>query len=263
MVRWYGRIRKGNAGNSPSSAAAVSGSTPAESHQADLQRPAWWLSNGEVHFLWHFIDGSIMNPDTRAQLHGAWGMCTRHSFGFMTAEAAFRGGFMHGPAVLYDDLMERAMAVVGTARTSVPKRLIAHRLGNKASCIMCANGYGPDSPGRAPLERVRQGSNTEILKAFAIETKRWWRAWVCGACAGVRRTARCREHLRRDLLDGRTSLQEQRPLVSELAEHVKCYARSFRWELRGTDTGQDRAALIGSVAWCSGWAPWLELVSQH
>src|SRR6266496_3870675 len=39
------------------------------------------LSDGELNFLWWFIQGSIMNPETRFRLHRRWGMCQRHSLG--------------------------------------------------------------------------------------------------------------------------------------------------------------------------------------
>jgi len=43
---------------------------------------------------------------------------------------------------------------------------------------------------------------------------------------------------------------------------VTRFGRSFRWELRGTDTGEDRAALISAVGWCSGWRPLLSIVES-
>lgn len=35
-----------------------------------------------------------MNPETRASLRRAWGMCERHAFGFVAVEAAFRSRFL-------------------------------------------------------------------------------------------------------------------------------------------------------------------------
>lgn len=39
------------------------------------------LSGGEIHYLWWFIQGSIMNPDTRYKLRDSWGLCERHAWG--------------------------------------------------------------------------------------------------------------------------------------------------------------------------------------
>lgn len=62
------------------------------------------LSPGEVHFLWWFMQGSIMDPEMRRHLRLAWGMCDRHGVGALGAEAAFRHGYLHGPAILYAPL---------------------------------------------------------------------------------------------------------------------------------------------------------------
>ena len=222
---------------------------------------AWQLSNGEVHFLWHFVDGAIMESDTRVRLHRAWGMCDRHSFGFVVAESAFRGGFFHGAALLYEDLMTRAVGALGEER-GVPARLVARRLRDRAACLMCENGFGPGSSGHASPERMSQAADLERIQRFASETERLWHGWICGRCSGTHRAQRCRKHFCQEAAAGGPSLQDQRALVAELARHVTRYARSFRWELRGTDTAIDRAALVGSIAWCSGWAPWLALAGR-
>jgi hypothetical protein len=68
------------------------------------------LSDGEIYFLWWFIQGSIMSPMTRKRLWNGWGMCERHAWAFIAVEAAFRGDYLMGPAILYEDLMQRALA---------------------------------------------------------------------------------------------------------------------------------------------------------
>jgi hypothetical protein len=60
------------------------------------QRCTLPLSNGEINFLWWFIQGSIMSPSTRDRLWKTWGMCERHTWGFISVEAAFRQGYMMG-----------------------------------------------------------------------------------------------------------------------------------------------------------------------
>jgi len=107
---------------------AILGSSPPR--REDL-RP----SPGEVHFLWFFIQGSIMVPDTRAQLRRAWGMCRRHSFTLLAVEAAFRHGYLHGPALLYEDLMERALAAFNL-RGPLQEIRVAHRLRDTGPCLM-------------------------------------------------------------------------------------------------------------------------------
>src|ERR1051326_7436645 len=62
------------------------------------------LASGEVHFLWWFIQGSIMDIDVCRNLRRAWGLCARHTCAWLVVDAAFRHGFLHGPAVVYADL---------------------------------------------------------------------------------------------------------------------------------------------------------------
>lgn len=226
---------------------------------AQLEQP-WRLSRGEIHFLWHFIDGSIMNVETRAALRRAWGMCPRHGFGFLAVEAAFRSGFMHGPAVLYEDVMSRAVAAT-RATGAAPTILASRRLREAGPCLMCSIGYGPTSRGQASRSIVERGSDVTAIHRFVSETAPAWRRWICGRCAGTDAAMRCRPHLREDLSKGSASLEEQRRYVTELAFHMERYARSFRWELRRTDTADDRAALIGAVGWCSGWRIWLDFAA--
>lgn len=49
-----------------------------------------------------------MEPDVRRRLHRAWGMCGRHAWGALAVETSYRYGYLHGPAALYEDLMDRA-----------------------------------------------------------------------------------------------------------------------------------------------------------
>lgn len=225
-----------------------------------LQLPGLLLSAGEVYFLWHFIQGSIMVPDTRFRLRRAWGMCARHSAGFVAAEAIFRHGYLHGPAVLYEDLMVHALRALGVRRAA-PAPWVAYRLRDAGPCLMCQEGYRATAGGYAPpdvLDRVREVSP---FIAFVHETAPLWIRHVCGRCAGSDARARCRAHLRRDLLGGAAaSLEEERDRVASLVRHVETYARSFRWGFHGTDTPEDRASLIGAVGWCSGWRPWVALL---
>ena len=142
------------------------------------------LSDGEINFLWSFMDGSIMVPETRWRLRHAWGMCQRHSFGWVAMEATLRHGFLMGPAVLYEDLMERAAQAFRLRGPGKAPRL-ARRLRERGPCLMCELDYGPESKATAAnpwvLERARGLAN---IRAFARATEQWWRPAVCGRCAG-------------------------------------------------------------------------------
>ena len=221
------------------------------------------LSDGEIHFLWSFMDGSIMNPGTRWRLRHAWGMCQRHSFGWLSMEATFRPSFLMGPAILYEDLMQLA-AQAFRLRGPGRRLRLARRLRERGPCMMCEMDYGPGSTAIAANSRVLGlGREVENVRSFVRATEPWWRPAVCGICAGGDGPTRCRRHLceamrRRDAVD----LEVQRGLVESILHHLVRFSRSFRWEERGTDTAEDRAALISAVGWCGGWQPWLWLADM-
>ena len=219
------------------------------------------FSDGEVHFLWYFIQGSIMVPETRWHLRFNWGMCDRHSFAFAAVEAAFRHGFLFGQSVLYHDLMERAAAVFQTP-VPLPGFAVAFQLREKEPCFMCKMGYALKSQISVPFDCLNEGRNLEPIRAFARKTEPYWRKYVCGTCAGNDAAVRCRKHLQDDLIAGTTDLTSQRALVLNLYEHIKRYARSFHWEYKKTDTIEDQASLIGSIGWLTGWRPWLVLTDE-
>lgn len=221
---------------------------------------AWPLSDGEIHFLWWFIQGSIMEPDIRQRLRRAWGFCERHGWGALAVETAFRHGYLHGPALLYQDLMERALGALERAGPWLAPRLV-RKLRPTSPCLMCEMDLRRRGGGAAREELFEQGRDAQPLRAFADMTQPYWRSTVCGRCLGDGSTPRCRPHLREDARGRRVAdLAAQRELAGYITTHVTAYARSFRWERRDTETNEDRAALIGAVGWCSGWQAWLPLL---
>jgi len=218
------------------------------------------LSPGEVHFLWWFIQGSIMQPETRRQLRLAWGMCERHGVGALAAEAALRHGYLHGPAILYADLMARAARAFGVAGP-LPGARLARRLRSRGACLMCELGFGPDSRSFISQERVEAGRDLSQIRAILVTLERHWRATVCGRCAGSRAQPRCRVHLVEELRnDPLLDLEPQRALVCSILGHVERYDASFRLEMQGTDSPEDRAALVSAAGWCGGWSALLALL---
>ncbi len=230
------------------------------------RHPLTWpqppLSDGEVNFLWSFMDGSIMAPETRQRLRHGWGMCERHAFGWVSMEAAMRHGFLMGPTLLYEDLMERAAQAFRLRGPGKALRL-DHRLRERGPCMMCEMEYGPHSTARAANPRVlAEARELAEIRSFVQATEKWWRPAVCGLCAGDGAEARCRSHLQQGVLNGEADLETQRGLVQSIYEHTARFSRGFVWEFRGTATEEDRAALISAVAWCGGWSPWLWLASS-
>lgn len=181
-------------------------------------------------------------------------MCERHAWGFISVEAAFRQGYMHGPAIVYDDLMRKAARVFDG-------RSIVKGLHEKGPCHMCEMGYGPHSKGAARPEFLKTGRDLTGIRALAKRTSPYWQRTVCGICAGTGSAMRCRRHLMEDLSARKIKdLSMHERLVRYIARHMSVYALSFRYEYNGTETEEDVAALISTVGWCSGWKTFLEIV---
>jgi hypothetical protein len=221
------------------------------------------LSPGEIHFLWWFIQGSIMNPSTRKRLRGAWGMCERHAWGWMVVEAAFRSGYMHGPAVLYEDVMRLAFTMFGLQGPMQTERL-KRRLSARGPCLMCEEGYGRDSQWFVKPHLVAQGRDSSEFRALAKTTFPYWREAICGICAGTGAEQRCRKHLiEGEQSDKLRDVSKSRELVSDICHHLAKYARSFQFEYHGTQTEEDTASLISAVGWCCGWGILLSIVGEE
>jgi hypothetical protein len=218
------------------------------------------LSDGEIHYLWWFIQGSIMEPDIRWRLRRAWGLCGRHAWGALAVEAAFRHDFLHGSAILYQDLMERALRAF-ELRGPLEVRRLARRLRATGPCLMCEMGLDRASRGAAREELLEQGRDLSQIRAFADRTRNFWSKAVCGKCLGDRSPRRCRPHLLEEVSGGSVvDVAEHRALVGHVVEHLRVYRQSFVWGYRHTETEEDRAALISAVGWCGGWRAWIPFV---
>lgn len=219
------------------------------------------LSDGEVDFLWWFIQGSIMDPDVRLRLNAHWGMCQRHALAFFAVEAAFRPHLMHGSTLLYCSLMERAAHLLDcrSLHGLMPSTVTRHRLAAHGPCHMCALGYGPGSDANVEAERLAQGRDMTNALAFAAQNCRGWRPHICGRCSQKGSDALCRAHLVGELAQrGLEPLDVQYTHVADIARHLRYFERAFRWDCRDTDSDQDRGALIAAIGWCSGWTSILQ-----
>ena len=215
------------------------------------------LSGGEIHYLWWFIQGSIMAPSVRHRLRKAWGFCERHAWAAILVEASFRQGYMHGPAILYEDLLQPALPALGLKGPLKNWRLIVN-LNEKGPCMMCDMNLGPETKGAANEALIVRGRNATELRRFAESTRAYWERTICGRCLGNGSWPRCRRHLIQDALEGSVeNLSRHRALISDLTKHITLYSRSFRWGFQGTEKEENKAALISAVGWCSGWQPFL------
>jgi hypothetical protein len=225
---------------------------PVSASPSGVRPNDWQLSEGEIHFLYWFIQGSIMIPETRWRLRRAWGLCERHAWSSIAVEAAFRHCYFHGPAVLYTDLIERACAAFDV-RGPLAGRRIARALRDRGPCLMCDCGLDGRSRGAARADLIERGRDVQEFRGFVTRTEPFWRSAVCGTCVGSLGAARCRRHFRDDAAHGVADVDGQYDLVRRTFDRLRAYAQSFVWGYQGTETDEDRAALIVAVGWCSGW----------
>ena len=201
-----------------------------------------------------------MEPETRQALRKAWGFCERHAWVTMLVEAAFRPGFLHGPSILYEDILSRAVSAFNLSGPLQNPRL-RMRLREKGLCIMCEGGYGPETKGTARREILETGGNPTFLREFALKTRRHWARTVCGRCSDSGSWQRCRRHLMEDLTEESCDcLSRHREFVWKVYSHLVVFTRSFQWGYDGTANEEDEASLISAVGWCSGWRPLLQII---
>jgi hypothetical protein len=221
---------------------------------------AFLLSPGEIHYLYWYIQGSIMVPPTRFRLRKAWGFCERHAWGAILVEASFRQGYMHGLAILYEDLLRPAIPAFRLKGPFKNRRLMKN-LRAKGPCMMCDMGYGTESKSPASQELIERGRDASQLRILGQRTKAYWEKTICGRCLENGSWPRCRPHLIADAARGAIDhFSVQQALMEYVTEHIEKYSRSFRWEFRGTATHEDEAALLSAVGWCSGWQPLLRIL---
>jgi hypothetical protein len=217
-------------------------------------------SNGEIHYLWYYIQGSIMNGDVRCNLCNSWGFCERHAWIAIQVEASLRHCFMMGPAILYEDLLDRCMAAF-KIRGPLKNRQLLRNLREKGPCLMCNMDLGPETKGIANKGLVERGRDLTEVRRLAEMGRPYWEETVCGSCLGNGSWQRCRPHLIQDILLGNVDhLAPHHKLINKLRHHIVLYSRSFEWEHRGTATHEDKASLISAVGWFSGWRPFISIV---
>jgi hypothetical protein len=219
------------------------------------------ITDGEIHFLWWFIQGGITNPETRTALLRGFGFCERHAWAHLSVEMSFRKQHFLGPVILYRELIEKSAQAVMVHRHGLQPRL--RRLQARAPCFLCALSIEHAGTGAAPLARLIRGRNSSGLYAFAADLAPLWRSKVCTICMGTREaiaSPRCRPHLLADLnAHKRIDLSWQEVTLRELSIRLGRYEESFMARVN-PPSDQDRAALISAIGWCSGWRPLLALL---
>lgn len=221
-----------------------------------------YMSDGEIHYLWHFMLGSIMDPYIRSEVRKSWGFCQRHTIAWLIIEAAFHSSYMHGPSILLSDLTERALRCF---QYKLPTA-VAMRLKNRKPCFICNLGYNLESIGYARQEILDRGRNTRWILEFARETEPFWRKNICPECSGSKPDGGvlCRNHLVQSIKNnGLSSLNRESDFLNLLSNQLNDFVRSFRWEYRDTETTESKASLITAACWLSGWTEFLDFYNSR
>lgn len=234
----------------------------------DRQRSPLAITDGEINFLWSFIQGSLMNVETWRCLLNGYGFCERHAWVHLNVEMAFREQYLLGPTILYAALIEKALNAVGVV-PAASRRFVERRLRAGEACLLCTLNVISASRGACPQRRLDQGRDTRPLQWFALDLKQLWSDYVCDACKRKEGSKpnngeiRCRRHLIADLRAHRpVNLLRQQVMLRDLHERVIRYQESFTAG-KPEANDQERASLVAAVGWCSGWRPLLALLDDE
>ncbi len=224
------------------------------------------MTDGEINFLWSFIQGSIMIPETWNALLRGCGFCERHAWIHISVEMSFRDQYLLGPTILYGELIEKSLRAIN-ARQRIGSHSLMRQLRAAGPCFLCALNVKNASAGACPQARLDRGRDGSRLRNFAGKLEPIWRSSLCPDCSGEEsdKTAanRCRRHLLA-AMKARTPIDiiGQTKMLQDLSGRVARYQRSFSaGGAKASD--QDRAALISAIGWCSGWRPLLARLSRE
>jgi hypothetical protein len=221
------------------------------------------ITEGEVNFLWSFIQGSLVNPETWNSLLGSYGFCERHAWIHMSIEMAFRDEYLLGPTILYGALIEKALNALRIA-PRISGYSVERRLRPDDACLLCTLNIKEALLGACSKSRLDRGRSTQRLQTFAFDLEPLWSSRVCDACrdqdGGSKNPAKsCRKHLLADMrARRRVDLSRQQESLQELYAPLIRYQNSFLAGGRAA-SNDERAALIAAIGWCSGWRPMLYL----
>jgi hypothetical protein len=127
---------------------------------------------------------------------------------------------MHGPALLYADLMTRAQQAFRW-RGPLWAWRIAWALRDRGPCLMCESGLGPTSPSAAAGDLIARSRDPSEIWAFARRTRAFWQDTVCGRCVDERSGRQRRPHLVDDVRRGSVAdVAQQRALVADISRRV-------------------------------------------
>jgi hypothetical protein len=217
---------------------------------ADVDGPA---TLAEVSHLWWFADGAIMDVETRAHLHRAWGLCGRHAWLYFRLETQLRYHPL-GNAVLMADLVGRAADVFAGRHSERHKRAA---LEARDSCFACDHVAAHGAPSGRFADQLAAVNRGSRALQWCRASQPVWQPRMCQRCAprDEREGAvMCRPH---QVADPDARIFEL-GYLTQLAERLTLCQKSM------THGGPPRtldsdAALVEAIGWCAGWHPELAM----
>jgi hypothetical protein len=230
-----------------------------QQHPSDCRRFAtsgadmWAPTDGEISFLWSFIQGSIAVPETWNALLRSFGFCERHAWMHIGIEMSFRDQYLLGPTILYTELIGKAVHAIDR-----PRFTAGYDFRTGDPCVFCTMNLRHANAGACPQVRLARGRDISNLRDFASRLRPLWSAYLCPDCSGQAGSPmRCRRHLLAAIEAGApVDFRIERYVLDGLSDRMTRYQKSFLAE--GPQVNDhDRAALIAAIGWCSGWRPLL------
>jgi len=214
------------------------------------------ITDGEVNYLWSFIQGGIMEASVWQRLIRSWGFCERHAWVTLSVEMAFRRSYLLGPTILYHSLVAFGLEALRSAFLG-DHHAAASRLKTRGLCLVCEMNIS--SGGARRRSQLDTGKKSENLRTFASGLESFWQQHTCPRCVPVSGgDLLCRRHLIDEIFRGVViDWGAYCPVLTSVAERISRYEQSFTWEHRGIAVTEDQASLLVAAGWCSGWQPLL------
>ncbi len=203
----------------------------------------------EIRHHWAFLDGAIMDAETRRLLHESWGLCPRHAWGYAVTEIEVRGGEPFSTSILYEDLVARAAARLGGSRPMSWSRLLRW-LQSNGECPTCGFQALPGawrSLGSADM--VAQVNSLERTVPLLQASEPVWRRASCPHCLGGTGPP-CVPHLRAGVTPPeRVVLAEY---AGDLQRRLKAFVRSLTHG-GAPATRPEQASWVEALGWLASW----------
>ena len=214
------------------------------------------VSPQEARELWSFLDGSIMNVDTRHHLWKAWGLCPRHNWSYATMEIEQRGGLPFSTTILFEDLTGRAARLL--QRTALlPWALVVGRLDAKASCYSCDHAARAQRAWAEDRRRAARANARCRSWPLLNKSKEQWSRRTCPACLGGSGPI-CRLHLLAGFApEDREVLAQQ---VGDLARRLRRFTNSMTWDGPAA-TPDEESSWVEALSWFGGWGLTVSILS--